>query len=228
MCLNQDNLSISPDIAKKLLRQTGVIDIAISQWPIWADTHEENRYDNRTRQFIGNILDILVYEGAKSLGRMKAIHVITSGETEINFNVDLSNFRIVSRDKKFDPKLLNETLMLWNKMHRNNPERNNFEAQTGTLKATLPLESILTLLESDENCEGVLFASEIETEPVKEPESMIAKIWNECLGPKPIPFDPAAREALISKGCKHPELERHIKAWKEMKRTGSKWGTGGR
>lgn len=56
-----------------------------------------------------------------------------------------------------------------------------------------------------------------------QPETLLAKIWNECLGPNPIPFDPAARAALIERGRQHPELKRHIEAWEEMKRTGSKW-----
>lgn len=60
------------------------------------------------------------------------------------------------------------------------------------------------------------------------PESLVAKFWNKYLGAKAISFDPTAREALITDACKHPELKRHIKAWQEMKRTGSKWVTGGK
>ncbi len=73
----------------------------------------------------------------------------------------------------------------------------------------------------------LLYVSEFRIKKVERtPESLIAKIWNECLGARAIPFDPAAREALIADGCKHPELKRHIEAWQEMKRTGSKWVTG--
>ena len=54
---------------------------------------------------------------------------------------------------------------------------------------------------------------------------MIAKIWNECLGKRAIPFDPLAREAIIADGCRHPELKRHIEKWQEMKRTNSEWCT---
>jgi hypothetical protein len=72
-----------------------------------------------------------------------------------------------------------------------------------------------------------VYVAEIRTKEVGQfPESMIACIWNECLGARAIPFDLAAREALIADGCKHPELKRHIEAWQEMKRTGSKWVTG--
>ena len=60
------------------------------------------------------------------------------------------------------------------------------------------------------------------------PESMIARIWNECLGPAAIPFDPPARKALIEHGRQHSELKRHIEAWEEMKDTKSKYAVGER
>jgi len=73
----------------------------------------------------------------------------------------------------------------------------------------------------------IIFVSEIyPKQKDRKPESLIAKLWYECLGARAIPFDPTAREALIAYGCKHPELKRHIEAWQEMKRTGSKWVTG--
>ncbi len=70
------------------------------------------------------------------------------------------------------------------------------------------------------------FAAELTMKRVEAPESPLAKIWQETLGARPIPFDPGARQALIEHGMKHPELRRHIEAWQEMKRTGSKWATG--
>jgi hypothetical protein len=72
--------------------------------------------------------------------------------------------------------------------------------------------------------ESGLYAAEIRTKRVaRTPESMIAKLWNECLGARAIPFDAAARKELIAGGSKHPDLKRHIEAWKKMKRAGSKW-----
>lgn len=62
----------------------------------------------------------------------------------------------------------------------------------------------------------------------EEPKSVIAKIWNKCLGPNPIPFDPIERAALIEKGKQHPDLRRHIEKWERMKDEGSKWVTGGK
>lgn len=49
------------------------------------------------------------------------------------------------------------------------------------------------------------------------PDTLIAQLWNECLGPQAIPFDPDARKALIAHGCKHPDLKRHIEAWQKLK-----------
>jgi len=71
------------------------------------------------------------------------------------------------------------------------------------------------------------FFAKLKTNPNNpQPETQLAKIWNECLGPNPIPFDPIARRELIEKGRQHPELKIHIEKWEEMKRTGSKWVVG--
>lgn len=59
-------------------------------------------------------------------------------------------------------------------------------------------------------------------------QSKLSKIWNECLGPNPIPFDPQERKDLIEKGKLHPDLKRHIEKWERMKKEGSKWVTGGK
>lgn len=65
--------------------------------------------------------------------------------------------------------------------------------------------------------------AEIKIQPSNpKPESLLAEIWDECLGPKPIPFDAIARRELIEKGRQHTELKRHIKTWEEMKCTGPK------
>jgi hypothetical protein len=72
----------------------------------------------------------------------------------------------------------------------------------------------------------LLFVALIEPIPTEKPTSELAKIWNGCLGPSAIPFDPMARQALIDKGSAHPGLKSHIDAWRKMKATGSKWATG--
>ncbi|MDO9105707.1 MAG: ATP-binding protein [Methylovulum sp.] len=72
------------------------------------------------------------------------------------------------------------------------------------------------------------YMAEVHTKPENySPDTLLEKIWNECLESNPIPFDPAARRALIEKGRQHPELKSHIEKWEEMKRTGSKWVVGG-
>ncbi len=104
-----------------------------------------------------------------------------------------------------------------------------FESKNST--GDLPLERFIECMELDNTTKGlgdIFYVAEIKTKPSNpEPETLIAKLWNECLGPHPIPFDPIARCELIEKGRQHPELKRHIEAWEEMKRTGSKWVVGG-
>jgi hypothetical protein len=74
-----------------------------------------------------------------------------------------------------------------------------------------------------------LFVAEIRTRPTKrDPKSLLSEIWNECLGPRIIPFNPTERAALIEYGRNHPRLGRHISAWEEMRRAGSRWTTGER
>jgi hypothetical protein len=99
------------------------------------------------------------------------------------------------------------------------------EAGTGEGRRGIDLGRTLKRMEAaeDREEERVLFAAEIRTEPPPGPESPIARLWHECLGSRPIPFNRRARRALIVDGCKHPELKRHIEAWQEMKRTRSKW-----
>ena len=104
-----------------------------------------------------------------------------------------------------------------------------FESKNST--GVLPLERFIEGMELDNATKrlgDILFVAEIKTKANNpEPETLIAKLWNECLGPYPIPFDPMARCELIEKGRQHPELKRHIEAWEEMKRTGSKWVVSG-
>ncbi len=113
-----------------------------------------------------------------------------------------------------------------------NQSRIWLDTETDILKQDKLLDTVLEKIEGAfvhnwDSIPEVIFVSEIRTKQVeRQPESLIAKVWHECLGARAIPFDPAAREALIAHGCEHPELKRHIEAWQEMKRTGSKWVTG--
>lgn len=159
---------------------------------------------------------------------------------------------LVSSNKEFN--LESNELMHWEELARDADlvidtifgtkepysDRRWYEAITGSFTADKSFENVLKPIENvfrDDNehphpwristVPEFLYVTELLTRKVgSSPETLIAKIWYECLGARAIPFDPAAREALIADGCKHPELKRHIEAWKEMKRTGSKWVTG--
>jgi hypothetical protein len=128
----------------------------------------------------------------------------------------------------------------WKYIDNSNQKWSWFETRTGIFDPEMPLQK---LLESLEQCLltvdtdrkdmtelkesiPVLFVAEFRVKTAEEPKTMLAKTWNECLGPRYIPFDPIARAEIIEHGRKHPELKRHIEAWEEMKRTGSKWATG--
>jgi len=102
-----------------------------------------------------------------------------------------------------------------------------FEFQIGIAKSQFPFECFIEKIKiqhGEESPDYFFYIAEIKTKSTNpQPETLLAKIWNECLGPNPIPFDPEARRALIERGRQHPELKRHIEAWEEMKHTGSKW-----
>jgi len=73
---------------------------------------------------------------------------------------------------------------------------------------------------------NVIYVAELKTKSyTTKPESLIASIWDECLGLNAISFNQDARNALIEHGRQHLDLKRHIEAWEEMKRTNSQWAT---
>jgi len=116
----------------------------------------------------------------------------------------------------------------WQEASSPNAMRQHFELQMGTITPSLSSKELIA--EMKDSREGrwpgsrCLYVAEIRANASnREPESLIATIWNECLGPQAIPFEPAARKALIDHGRRHRELKHHIEAWEEMKRTGSKY-----
>lgn len=64
---------------------------------------------------------------------------------------------------------------------------------------------------------GVFVAQLRFTSRPHQPETLVARIWSECLGPSIIPFDPDSRRALIEKGRQHAELRRHIEYWERAR-----------
>lgn len=169
------------------------------------------------------ILTTLAHEGVSALGhKAVATKVLVSSGPEFDFTSTPppSNYE----EKKYD-------FRIWKRI-KESTNRYYYEARKGKLAAQTPLLSALEkidafLAEQDRTAQGyrerspsLRFVSEIKTKRLKHsPESPIAKIWNECLGPKAIPFNRDAREELIDHGCKHPELKRHIEKWQEMKGT---------
>jgi len=133
-------------------------------------------------------------------------------------------------DELVDDLYFHENISFGNSKPRNAKDQ-YFSFQTGIESEYLPTEQLIESLENQNNDvshDVIQFIVEIKTEPRNtKPETQLAKIWNECLGPNPIPFDPIARRDLIEKGRQHPELKIHIEKWEEMKRTGSKWVVGG-
>jgi hypothetical protein len=80
-------------------------------------------------------------------------------------------------------------------------QRRRYEIQTGTITPSIPLEAWLTEIEAEpwgydftNNLDIIFYVAQINAildNPA--PRSLIARIWNECLGPTAIPFDPSAR-----------------------------------
>ncbi len=172
---------------------------------------------NALRGFPERILDGLTREDVICLGPMTACHVLFSEDPELRFNPDMER-----QGRWFDGDLRPGSHP-WREVRRHNSRRRCFDTQTGTLNPALTLEPFLEALETAVASNEVAFVAEIRTTRVESSASMIANIWKDLLGAKSIPFAATARKALIAEGSKHPDLKRHISAWKEMKRKRSKW-----
>jgi molecular chaperone HtpG len=192
-----------------LLEQVCSMGEAVLGWFGKMQTSTSSRV--RIRNSYKHIFGVLVEEGISVLGPMVAARVICDSP-KFNFNSARQTRALESSHKSLS----------WEEVHASG--RRFFEAENGSLQSSLPLRSVVEEMESDSD--GILFAAEIRTGLVESPESLIAKIWQECLGANAIPFDPAHREALTAQGKKHPELKRHIEAWQELKSNGSGWVTG--
>ncbi len=222
-----------------LLERVNTAGLAILPWHGRLQVHGSSPVE-RANKVSGEpmrILDMMAREGVQCLGSAAASHVLVSARPPFRFESEMRQ-RHPSFLRKEDDK--NPYHPVWTKVkHRNSPTE-WFKAETGELNGAVPLEPMLEAWEDViqgkrqdrlsrsrfaddmEGGDGVLFVAEVRTVSANSPESTIAKIWNECLGARAIPFNPAARKALIAKGSKHAELKRHLDKWKEMKRTGSK------
>lgn len=216
-----------------LLQRAGTAGFAILPWHgyLAINSAAGNTGAENVGAWSRRIFGMMVRDGVPCLGSAAAAHVLVSARPLFRFEPEMRprHPRFVHVEDAENPDY-----RIWSKMAGRTPANDWFKAQTGELIGAGPLEPLLEAWEAGcrqhadvEEEAGVLFVAEVRTKPTNSPESTIAKIWNECLGAKTIPFDPAAREALIAEGSKHAELKRHIDAWKEMERTGSKWVTGG-
>jgi molecular chaperone HtpG len=198
-----------PSVMPKMLRQAGVTGQAVLPWFGVSQSYRDRRseFSEHVSDWSEHIFAVMARKGMRVLGRSTASHVIVCESSEFRFNPNMEPDR-------------------WREIHRTKSGRRFFEAQTGTIHSPLHLLRFVETMECNAERDGFLFAAELTTGRVKSPTSMIAKIWHKCLGARAIPFDPAAREALIADGKRHAELKRHIEAWEEMKRTGSEWVTG--
>lgn len=107
---------------------------------------------------------------------------------------------------------------------RGDLERNWISLRNGLGCERVALGSVVAALEDSFSSSHMSFACDFRTKRMaRAPETLLAAFWTECLGARPIPFDPEARAAMLADATKHPELDRHIKRWQEMKRKGSKW-----
>lgn len=162
----------------------------------------------------------LTIKGFQSLNQeLSDIQMLVSAHQEMELSTEIE---IVIEWFDYDDQRID-----WHEITHSNAQRQNLLFKAGTLIDPLPLDQLIETL-ALEKTDALFYFAEVQTKPNNnlKPESLLAKIWNECLGPQPIPFDPEARRTLIEHGRLHSELKRHIEAWEEMKRTGSKWVVG--
>jgi hypothetical protein len=209
-----------PPVAKEILELVGTANYSIMPW--YGTIVGVDRMPDASG-VPELVLDVMVTSGVAALGAATASRVLVSEGHGYCFD---------SEGERLKPWWEHDVLpapVAWREVHRQKATRRRFEAQAGVLDAGFSLESMLKTFQTDLDKEEevlIAFAAEIGVNGVEAPRSTIAEIWNEYLGPHAIPFNPDARKALIEHGSKHPELNCHIKAWEEMKRTGSKWASG--
>jgi hypothetical protein len=220
------------NFASEAFAQTAALNCAMLHWHGKLQFHGSHR-NERAQEAAGipaQVLTELVLKGVEALGHeLESAQVMVSAGSDFPFVRDTSNckFRHQVNDEE-SPKI-------WGRANDADAERPRFEAKSGNITESLPLEPLLVAMEDamgsgkgrrrhhrEDELPDVVFVAELKTKAVSpSPESLVARIWNECLGPKAIPFDVVARQALIDHGRKHPDLKRHIAAWEEMKNTGS-------
>jgi hypothetical protein len=184
-----------------------------------------DHYLSRAAESSNNILEELVRHGINALGHQTtASNIVVLANREFDLETCQEHFSLFHENEEDKP-------VDWQKTVDIRASWQRFEAQHGNFASNIALEPLIDKIRdatandtSGGELPDVLFVAEIQTAPApRSAETMLAQIWNECLGAQIIPFDPDARNAMIEHGRQHPELKRHIEVWEEMKRAGSKW-----
>lgn len=176
------------------------------------------------------ILTTLAHQGVAALGHeVVASKVVALPDPQFDFTSPPPASSYIKEEHDFG---------IWKEITRTS-KHTYFEASKGRMSGNLPLPPLLKSVKllptsdpwerwSEQDRPTVRYVAQIRSKRVRyEPDSLVAQCWNECLGANPIPFDRAERAELIARASKNPELKRHITAWREMKRSRSKWVYGG-
>lgn len=121
---------------------------------------------------------------------------------------------------------------IWQRAHLPGKGPMHFEASQGELQTPLPLQLMLEEMEASLKAQNepswhfsqgdIVFVVQLEVEHSSPADkSVLASIWEECLGPRAIPFDPVKRQQMIEDARQHPEMRRHLEKWEQKKREGT-------
>lgn len=201
---------------------------SILSWLAYVDEEEMRRSGSAdaAAEVMGKFLWELAREGISAIALLaQSIHVLVSPSRFIDIDALTNDKATILEDVSQDiESASNESgepkpeiratrasvLLQWG-----NPAASSFN-----LKSALnALQAALPQSQRRRYSPSVLFVAELQTPHTEElPETLIAQVWKESLGPTAIPFDLADRQALIERGRQHPELQRHIEAWERMSR----------
>lgn len=217
-----------PSLDQASLASTAKVDRAMLYWHLSSNKSYYDDADDflrKTAESSNNLLEELVRHGIDALGhQVIASNIVVLANQELDFEACQEEFRMFHDNEEDIP-------VDWQKTSNSRASWQRFEMQHGCLTSNMALEPLIEMIEdaaandsSESDLPDVLFVAEIQTTPASRfPETLFAKIWNECLGPQIIPFDPDARKTLIEQGRQHPELKLHIEKWEKMKQSNSKW-----
>ncbi|MCA9279795.1 MAG: ATP-binding protein [Phycisphaeraceae bacterium] len=159
--------------------------------------------------FIIDLFEELVEHGVHDLGQLDSAYVAVAaaGDTSVRHKYQ----RLTEVCSPWSRQSCSETGFQYHEIFRDMPP------------SSIAVEYVRAMwdLPSSKLSKGVFFCAELKTKICDTPESMLAKIWSECLGATAIPFDPDARKELVNYGRKHAGLRGHIEMWEEMQRCGA-------